>query len=332
MVNSASLSSVLTIASLIFFARSSLALDRITIGLSSLSPTNGAIWVADEQGLFRKHGIETRVVAIGGGAARAISVLVSGEVQFASAGGIAVIRAALAGADVVMVASVLNQGIQRVLTRPELKSPKDLIGKKVGIAGFGSASHVVFLLLLQKWGISPEQIQIVQADSSPAMLLALEKVHIDGAVLTEPYSFVAEDRGFRVLADPADSDIFYLQNMLATTRGYLRTHYEQSTKFIKGYVEGLSYFKKNKKQSLEILRKKLKLGSQQERYLEKSYDLYVSKYYDRSPYPSLQGVKTLLEYQVKNDPKARGVDPNSFIDPSIVKNLDQSGFIRLLYE
>src|ERR1044072_1419473 len=90
--------------------------------------------------------------------------------------------------------------------------------------------------------------------------------------------------------------------------------------------------KKKKKESLEVLKKKLRTEPQQEKYLEKSYDLMASTYYAKTPYPSMQGVKTVLEFLAKDNPKAKSADPNSFVDSSIVKELDQSGFINKLYD
>jgi ABC-type nitrate/sulfonate/bicarbonate transport system substrate-binding protein len=129
-----------------------------------------------------------------------------------------------------------------------------------------------------------------------------------------------------------DMDIYYLQNALAVTRSYLRSQNDPATRFVKGYVEGIAYFKKNKRESLEVLKKKLRTEPAQEKYLEKSYDLLASTYYNKVPYPSIQGVKTVLEFLAKDNAKAKGADPNSFVDSSIVRNLDQTGFINNLYE
>ncbi|MEK7210890.1 MAG: ABC transporter substrate-binding protein [Candidatus Binatota bacterium] len=314
--------------------RGLLALDKVRVGLSAMSATSGSLWVAEEKGLFKKHGIEPEVIFIGGGAARVVSSLIAGDIQFATGGGDAVIRAALRGADVISVSSPLIKGLQRVMARPDLKSPEDLRGKKIGITRFGSASHLVILLALRRWGMRPEEVQILQVESSPAMLASLDNKGIDGAVLTMPSFFVAEEKGYRVLADLGDMDIYYLQNTLDTTRSYIRKNRDQALRFVKAMVEGIAYFKKNKKESLEVLRKKLRIQSEQERslrYLESSYHLLASKYYNEVPYPSTKAIQTSLEFLAADEPKARGADPKSFVDESIMKEIDASGFIKALY-
>jgi len=314
------------------FAPPSHGADKIRVGLSSVSALHGALWVAADKGLFRKHGIEAEMIVIGGSSVGGMSALIAGDVQFLSGSGEAVINATLRGADIVMVAASLNKGVQRLMSHPQLNSPSDLIGKKIGITRFGSASHLVLQMMLRKWAIPPDKIQALQVGSSPAMLASLDKGGIDAAVLTMPSIFVAEERGYRVLADLGDMDIYYLNTMIDTTRSYLRAHRDQAARFLKAFIEGIAYFKQNKQESIAVLQKKLRTDRGGERYLEKAYDLLANKYYDKEPHPSLQGVETVLDFIGRDNPKARGADPRNFIDGGIVKEIEASGFIKALYE
>ena len=309
------------------------AADRVRVGLSSVSSTSGSLWVAEYKGLFKKYGIDPEVIVLGGGGSRAISSLMSGEIQFSVGGGEGSVRAGLRGADVVIVASSMTKGLQRLLTRPEIKTYQELKNKKIAITRFGSAAHLALLLMLKKWNMRVEDLQVLQLESSPAMLATMDKGGLDGAVLTMPSFFLAEDKGYRVLGDPADMDIVYLQNTLESTRAFVRKNRDTVLRFLKGYTEGIAYFKKNKKESIDVMRKKLRIQSQQERdnrYLELSYNLLASKYYNDAPYPSLRAVQTILDNIAKDDPKARGADPRAHADESLVKELDDSGFIRSL--
>jgi len=273
---------------------SSHAQDKLRVGLSSVSATSGSIWVAEEKGLFKKHGIDAEVIIIGGGASRVVSSLVAGEIQFSVGGGDSVIRAALRGADTVLAASPLKTGLQRLMVRPEIKTPADLKGKKVGITRFGSASHWVLQLFLRKWGMRSEDVQMVQLGSSPAMFASLEKGGIDGAVFTIPTFFVAEERGYRILADPVDMDIYYLQNSVDTTKSFLRQKRDPTVRFVRAICEGLAYFKKNRQESIAVLQKKLRIQSAQEKdikYLEASYHLLATKFYNQVPYATPKAMR-----------------------------------------
>jgi NitT/TauT family transport system substrate-binding protein len=307
------------------------AADRLRIGLSSFTPINAAVWIAEDKGLFKKYGIDPEVIVVGGASAGGVSSLIAGDIQFLTGGG-AVINAALNGADVVMVASIVNKGVQRVMARADLKRPEDLKGKRVGVTRLGASSHMVLLLMLRAWKMNPADVQAIQVGSSPAMMAALEKGGIDAAVLTEPTFFIAEDLGYRVLADLADMDIYYLHSMIDTTRSYLRSHRDLAARFIKAYVEGIAYFKKNRAESVEVMKKKLRTAPAQTKYLERSHTLYASGYFENAPYPSLKGATSVMEFLARDNPRARTADPKSVIDASIVKELDDSGFIKKLYE
>jgi len=308
------------------------AADRVRIGLSSFTPINAAVWIAEDKGLFKKYGIDPEVILIGGASAGGVSSLIAGDVQFLAGAGGAVVSAGLNGADVVMIASIVNRGVQRVMARSDIRKAEELRGKRIGITRLGAASHLVLLMMLRAWGMTAADVQTMQIGSSPAMMAALEKGGIDAAVLTEPTFFFAEDQGYRVLADLADMDIYYLHSMIDTTRGYIRTHRDVALRFLRGYTEGIAFFKNNRKESIEVLAKKLRTAPSQTKYLERSHALYSSGYFENTPYVSLRGVNTLLEFLGKDNPKARTADPRSFIDNSLVKELDDAGFIKKLYE
>jgi NitT/TauT family transport system substrate-binding protein len=297
-----------------------------------VSGLHSAVWVAEQKGLFRKHGIDAEVIVTGQGGTAGISALLANDIQMVNSAGDVLVAAALRGGDTVMVASVVNKGLQRLVTKPDIKTPADLKGKRIGVTRIGAVSHSVLLMMLQRWKMTVNDIQVLQLGSSPNMLASLDKGGVEGAVLTIPSMFVAEDRGYRVLLDMADTDIFYLHTMVATTRHYIKNNREKVIRFLRGYVEGIAFVKQNKKESLDIVKKKLRIGPEQERNLERSLDLLITKYYENVPYPSLRGVETVLGFIEKDNPKAKTADPKMFVDDSLLKEIDQSGFIKNLYK
>jgi NitT/TauT family transport system substrate-binding protein len=316
----------------LFPAQRATAEDKVRMGLSSVSGLHSAVWVAEQKGLFRKNGIDVEVIVTGQGGTAGISALLANDIQMVNSAGDVLVAAALRGGDTVMVASVVNKGLQRLVTKPEIKTPADLKGKRIGVTRIGAVSHSVLLMMLQRWKMSVNDVQILQLGSSPNMLASLDKGGVDGAVLTIPSMFVAEDRGYRVLLDMADTDIYYLHTMVATTRQYIKNNRDKVLRFLRGYVEGIAFVKHNKKESLDIVKKKLRIGPEQEGNLERSMDLLTAKYYENVPYPSLRGVETVLGFVEKDNPKAKGADPKLFVDDSLLREIEQSGFIKKLYD
>jgi len=321
----------------VLLAMSALALrseaqDKISMGLSSVSALHTATWVAQERGLFHKHNIDAEVIVTGQGGTAGIGALLANDIQMVSSAGDILVAAALRGGDTVMVAGVVNKGLQRITTKPEIRTPADLKGKRVGVTRIGAVSHSVLLMMLQRWKMSVNDVQVMQVGSSPNMLVSLDKNGIDAAVLTIPSMFVAEDRGYRVLLDMADTDIYYLHTMIATTRSYIKNNRDKVSRFLKGYLEGLAFVTQHKRESIDVVKKKLRIGAEQERNLERSIDLLSAKYYEALPYPSMRGVETVLGFVEKDNPKAKGADPKSFVDDSLLREIDQSGFVKTLYQ
>ena len=115
-----------------------------------------------------------------------------------------------------MLAANNNRGVHRIPVRPEIDTPEAVRknGKKIAITTFGSSSHQVLTMVLDVWKMRPDELQILQVGSSPTMLISMQKKLVDGAVLSDPSYFIAEDNGFRVIADLAKMNIHYLQNMV----------------------------------------------------------------------------------------------------------------------
>jgi hypothetical protein len=60
--------------------------------------------------------------------------------------------------------------------------------------------------------------------------------------------------------------------------------------------------------------------------------LLVDKFYNQVPYATPKAVETTLEFIAGEEPKAKGADPRQFVDESLVREIETSGFIKTLYE
>ena len=178
-----------------------------------------AVWVAETKGLFRKHGIDAEVIVTGQGGTAGISALLANDIQMVNSAGDVLGRGGAARRRYRDGRRCRQQGAcSGSITKPDIKTPADLKGKRVGVTRIGAVSHSVLLMMLQRWKMSVNDVQVMQLGSSPNMLASLDKGGIEAAVVTIPSMFVAEDRGYRVLLDMADTDIYYLHTMIATTR------------------------------------------------------------------------------------------------------------------
>src|ERR1044072_5304704 len=105
---------------------------KARVAWASCASNMSGTWVAQEEGLFRKNGLEVELVHIPS-TSRAIQVMLAGELNYSYMDGLNSVTAALKGTDVVIIAGVANRLVFSFMARPELKSFAEMKGRKIGI-------------------------------------------------------------------------------------------------------------------------------------------------------------------------------------------------------
>jgi ABC-type nitrate/sulfonate/bicarbonate transport system substrate-binding protein len=159
-------------------ARTSSAADRptqkINVAYSSISGNVSPLWVTQDKGFFRKYGLEVQSILIESGTTTA-QALVAGDISFASVAGPAAIQSNLRGADVVMIAGIINTLTFQLYTERGITRPDQFKGKSVGVTRYGSATDFAMRYALDKYGLDPDkEVAILQLGNQPAQLAALE--------------------------------------------------------------------------------------------------------------------------------------------------------------
>src|SRR6266576_4588143 len=192
-------------AAVSFVPGASLAADRplqkINVAYSSISGNVSPLWVAQDKGFFRKYGLEVQAILIESGTTTA-QALVAGDISFASVAGPAAIQSNLRGADVVMIAGLVNTLVFQLYTERGITRPDQFKGKSVGVTRFGSATDFAMRYALEKYGLDANKdVAILQLGNHPAQLAGLEAGRVQGAMLSMPTSLLAKKMGFPMLAD-----------------------------------------------------------------------------------------------------------------------------------
>src|ERR1051326_6072171 len=155
---------------------------KIKIGYPAIASNQIHIWVAKDAGLFRRHGLDAEVVFFRGGQL-ATQALVAGDPPIVNIG--TVVQAGLQGHDIVLIASSESAYNYSIVARPGIAKIEQLKGKRVGISGFGSASHNASLILLKKFNLEPNKdVAVVVAGPTSDRLSAVEGGRIEATVLT----------------------------------------------------------------------------------------------------------------------------------------------------
>jgi ABC-type nitrate/sulfonate/bicarbonate transport system substrate-binding protein len=158
----------------------------------------------------------------------------------------------------------------------------------------------------------------------------METKRVQATVLAPPAMYMAEKRGYNIIADIAGLGLAYQATGVGTTRKFIREHPDIVRRYVKAQVEAVHRFKTDRESSIRVLSKYLNLKDKD--ILDKTYEGAIAE--NKLParqYPTLEGFKTILE-PLKNDPKARSARPEDFVDMRFIKELDDSGYISSLYK
>lgn len=307
-------------------------LHKLTVGYAGVDVPQLPVWLAKETGIFKRNALDVQLISFTGGPV-AIAALISGDVPITQVSAPGVIRSNLNGADVVLVAGVTPTLDFWLISRADIKTPEQLKGGNIGIGRFGGVNDFTLDFLLPKLGLTPgKDVTIRQVGSVPVRLTALEAGQIHATLLSPPSSLMAQKMGLKVLADVAALGMVFQHTSVVTTRRFIKEQPDIVRRYIKSHVEAIHALKTDRATGLKVLEKYLG-GIKDRDVLERSYDRSVTD--DKlppKPYPSLEGIKTILDGMAKTDPKAKSSKPEDFVDLRFIKELDQSNFIDGLYK
>jgi ABC-type nitrate/sulfonate/bicarbonate transport system substrate-binding protein len=302
-------------------------LEKIRIGGGAVGAPQMTMWFAREANLYEKHGLAAEAIHIPG-SSMALQAMLSGELPIIQLGGTASMQANLAGADTVIVATILKKFLFSIFSRPDITRMTDLKGKLFGATRFGTLSDFASRFALEKSGLNPERdVTMVQTGGQPETLLALLTGKVQGAALSVPAILRAKKANMRELLDMAKLEATIHQNGVVTTRKYLRTNEDTVRRFLRAYIEGAALAKKDKPFATRVLAKYL--GTNDREILDDAYERVIL-HLEIPPYPTVEGVSVLLKTLERAQPKAITAKPEDFLDARLVRELHKSGFIDRL--
>ncbi len=305
-------------------------LEKLTIGWSAIAGSQAPFWITKEAALFEKNGIDVTMIYVDGGS-KATQAMISGDMPIAQVGGNAPVVARLRGADITLIAGLLNVLAYSMVVSPEIKKPEDLRGKRLSVSRFGSNSDYATRKILLKWGLRPDiDVAVLQIPGGqPARLAAIQSKQVHGMVAQPPVTNLARKFNLGIIAEPADFGGAYPTTPVAARMSFLREKRELARKFTRALLEGIYVYKTQKDFTKKVIAKYVKTDDNDA--LEDSYRFF-SPLVPQKPYPSLEAVKEALAELSEKDPKVRSAKPEDFVDGSIIREFDDNGFIDGLYK
>ncbi|HEY6200411.1 MAG TPA: ABC transporter substrate-binding protein [Candidatus Binatia bacterium] len=308
------------------FARDASAAERLVADFGGVSGFQSASWVAKDLKLFDKYGLNVDLVMITGGA-RSVAALLGGSTQFATGSGTAPLQAYARGSDVTILAASYNKFPYAVVVKPDIRTPKDLRGKKIGILNFGGSNDIALQLALKEWGIKQQEVNVIIGADAPTRLLSLTVGSIDATILSPPHLTMAVKAGYRILGDMGDMHARFSQSTLYVRRGYLKDNRDVVKRFLKAYAEAIKVVKTDRERTIKIFSQRMRLDDRE--ILSDTYNYFAPRF-SFPPRVDMQGIKDTLDFYAETSPELRGRKPEEFVDSSLMDELEREGFFKSL--
>jgi NitT/TauT family transport system substrate-binding protein len=184
-------------------------LTPVQVGIAGLNNNTIHSFVSRDTGLFRKYGIDARLVVFQGGSLLAQASM-AGEVKISMVSGPVTIASRSAGSNSIIVGALINTLPYKMIVGKGISRSDQLKGKKIGISRFGSSTDTAVRLFLEKFGMNPDKdVVIVQAGEQSNRFTVLVSGIIDATIVGVPLDITARKQGYPVLADLAQLQIPY---------------------------------------------------------------------------------------------------------------------------
>jgi ABC-type nitrate/sulfonate/bicarbonate transport system substrate-binding protein len=303
----------------------------LSVELGSRSVSKLPFVIAADQGLYEKHGLAVRLwmpepdfrggwepsterprrpdISVDGGTPMMVDMVTKAT---------AFTRVMLASTDCVVRA--------HIVARPEIETLEDLKGKRLGISsGTHTTTGFVALRLAERMGWDP--VQDISIMLGGRTMRALRDGRVDAIVASERRLAQARREGFPSLVDTRTWDLPVAGNSVRVEPGWLETeaNRDAARRFLQATIEGIALFHADRELALEVL----------EEWHGVTDAAYAATFYDggrwipREPYPCYDGIDATLELYDSNEMRKHVA--GDFYDDSLMREIDESGFIDSVY-
>ena len=299
---------------------------RIASGYSATSGPHAVLWVGREAGLFEKQGLRVDVAFIRSGTTMS-QALLAGELAVAQTGGPAVIQAAVAGADFVLLAVALNT--TPIVIMGTVNKMEDLKGKAIGVTRYGANTDISARYALRKYNLVPDKdVAMVQLEEYAGIMGGIASGRIAAGALSDPFTMHAAKLGYKELANVGALGLEFPFITLTAKKSYVRDHPDIVQRFMRAYVESIAIYKNKPDFAAKVTEKYT--GIKDPEILASTVKFYAPQL-AAAPYPTIGGIRFILDQLAPQNPKAKSFEAESLIDSRFVKQLDDSGYIKALY-
>lgn len=301
---------------------------RVRAAYVTLASNVLPVWIAKDEGLFTKYGLDVELTYIAG-AVKIAEALLAGDVEVAVAPPVSAVGPSLEGADLVLVASWANRMAFSLHVSPAVQSVADLRDKRVAVTRRGSDGEIWARSVLRQFGLEPERdYQFLAAGGQVEAVAGLQNGAFDAVTIGPPVTIRARQLGLRELLGYRDYGIEAASVGLVTSRRYVREQGDVLERLLRACAEGIALQFQQPEVALAAL---ARWSDTTDREVQEETLDFQNTRTAREMLPTPAGLRAALEDIATSNPKAANANPDDFVDLTLVRQLNDSGFIRSLY-
>jgi ABC-type nitrate/sulfonate/bicarbonate transport system substrate-binding protein len=282
-----------------------------------------------DSGLLADNGLEASLMFTDG-PPRTVAALLAGDIDVAFLGGEPAFRAAVEGADVVVIAGIVNRREHILFSAPDIRAIADLHGKRVAINGIQSADHQSVLDALRHYGVDPNEVSfLVVGGGQQNRLTAIQTGAVDAAALQPPITARARALGLnQLLAVGEVVDRPIPNTSVVSSRAVVAERPEVLRRFAGALVQGIQLYSTQPEVTLRALAAFFDLELAENRADLEETQKHYAALYPALPYPPLEGYRALLDEIAETNPRASSYRLADAVDESFIRALDSSAPAR----
>jgi len=282
-----------------------------------------SIPVAEVKSFFRDQGLENETIVIPG--STAIAALVSGNVDYSGAGGTGM-RAALRGAPIKAIMFQTEKVTWYLLAAPEIQKISDLRGKRVAVGTIGDTQDALITLMVEREGISSREITRIAMPSrnTATTILSLKTGAFSAAVVNADESLLGEKEGLRTLGFVGDLFPYPFQGFVAADK-MIAERPNDVKRWLRAMARSLVFIRDRPEEAADIALKKLPMGNMNRALVIEGIRRFAKALPEGVPgLPSAQGIKNLMEYDVKAPLKIKeDVSPEKVMSLKLMREVKE---------
>jgi NitT/TauT family transport system substrate-binding protein len=303
---------------------------NITVTWSAGSGATAPLWLAADEGIFAKHGLNVKVVQTG--STVGATAVISGSAQIFYGEATSAFQAVAQGSPVQIVGTLRNMNVFKFYVSPSIKTPSDLKGKSIAISSVGDSTDLSSRSALATLGVPDNDVTFLPVGTSTLRLTSLTTGHVAGTLLTEPTAGQAAKMGMKLILDQTTQP--FAGSAISISKSFGEKNPNTVIAFMESMEDAVKYLDDpaNKTEVLKVMAKYL-AGKPTDASVILQYTTYApAGALARDPSPDATAGNAVIQALKAEDSKRFGsLQLSQVYDDSFAKTMVGSGYLNTLW-